>query len=255
MNFGDDFSGKVALITGAGQGLGRAYAKAFSELGAIPIIADMNYENAVAVAEEINANGKQALAIEVDIASEDSVSEMARVVFEKFNRVDILINNAAIFSVLKMRPFEEIPLEEWRRVIDVNVTGVFLVSRAVVGSMRENGWGRIMNVSSAAWTMGRQNYLHYISSKAAIVGMTRSMARELGPYGINVNVVLPGATTTEIERETVNPEQMKAFLAQRSIPREETPEDLVGTVLFLSSTASDFVTGQSLTVDGGLTYG
>ncbi|MFK5980688.1 MAG: SDR family NAD(P)-dependent oxidoreductase [Rhizobiaceae bacterium] len=250
-----DFTGKIVLITGAGQGLGRVYAKAYSELGAIPIIADLNHQKAVSVGKEIEASGGQALAIHVDVASEDSVASMANVALERFGQVDIIINNAAIFSTLEMRPFEEISIEEWRRVLDVNITGSFLVARAFVKSMRKKQWGRIVNVSSAAWTMGRQNYLHYTSSKAAIIGMTRSMARELGPDGITVNAVLPGATNTEIERDTVDPEQMKAFLAQRSIPRAESPEDLTGAILFLSSSASEFITGQTLTVDGGHTYG
>lgn len=255
MTIFSDIAGKIVVVTGGGQGLGRVYAKAFSELGATPIIADLNLEKAISVAEEITSSGGEALAVHVDVASEDSVASMAGLVLKKFGQVDILINNAAVFSTLKMRPFEEISVDEWRQVLDVNLTGSFLVARAFVGSMRERQWGRIVNVSSAAWTMGRQHYLHYTSSKAAIIGMTRSMARELGPDGITVNAVLPGATNTEIERETVDAEQMKAFLAQRSIPRAEGPEDLTGAVLFLSSAASAFITGQSLTVDGGHTYG
>ncbi len=246
--------GKVALVTGAGQGLGSAYVRAYSQLGAISVVADLNLDKAESVAEDIRNNGGQAHAFHVDVASEDSVAAMVEEALEQLGRIDILVNNAAIFSTLKMRPFEKIPLKEWRRVLDVNVTGVFLVSRAVVGSMRNNGWGRIVNISSAAWAMGRPNYLHYTSSKAALVGMTRSMARELGADGITVNVLLPGATRTEIERETVSSDQMKAFLAARSIPRVETADDLIGSVMFLSSDASSFVTGQSLTIDGGMTY-
>ena len=245
---------KIALVTGAGQGLGKAYAKAYSQMGATSIVADLNLDKAEAVANEIRESGGEARAFYVDVASEESVATMVGEALEQLGRIDILVNNAAIFSTLKMRPFDEIPPEEWRHVLDVNVTGVFLVSRAVVGSMRKNNWGRIVNVSSAAWTMGRPDYLHYTSSKAALIGMTRSMARELGPHGITVNAVLPGATRTEIERETVSPEQMKAFLAARSIPRVETSEDLLGSIMFFSSDASSFVTGQSLTIDGGMTY-
>ncbi|WP_158871406.1 SDR family NAD(P)-dependent oxidoreductase [Antarcticirhabdus aurantiaca] len=252
-----DFLGlkdRVALITGAGQGLGRAYALAYAQAGAVPIIADIDAKKAATVADELRSLGKDSLAIEVDVASEHSVADMTARVLDRFGRIDILVNNAAIFSTLKMRPFEEIPLDEWRRVIDVNVTGCFLTSKSVAAPMREAGWGRVIHISSAAWSMGRGNYLHYTTSKAALLGMTRSMARELGTHGITVNAILPGATHTEVSRETVSPDQMNAFLAQRSIPRLETPDDLCGALLFLSSDASGFVTGQTLTVDGGLSY-
>lgn len=245
---------KIALITGAGQGLGRAYALHFAQAGAIPVVADLNAESAEKVAAEVRASGGEAMAVHVDVASEDSVATMLANVVAKYGQVDIVVNNAAIFSTLKMRPFEEIPVEEWRRVIDVNITGVYLVSRAVVPLMRKGRWGRIINISSAAWSMGRPNYLHYTTSKAALIGLTRSMARELGADGITVNSILPGATHTEVSRETVSPAQMQTFLQMRSIPRLETPEDLCGAVLFLSSDASAFITGQSITIDGGLSY-
>jgi 3-oxoacyl-[acyl-carrier protein] reductase len=136
----------------------------------------------------------------------------------------------------------------------VNVTGPFLCARAVLPAMRKARFGRIINMASGAVTMGRPNYLHYITSKAALAGMTRSMARELGADGITVNAILPGATFTEIERKTVTPEQKVRIVAQQCIQREETPNDLVGTMLFLASEGSAFLTGQSITVDGGATH-
>ena len=148
----------------------------------------------------------------------------------------------------------EIPLEEWNDVMHVNVTGVFLMSRAVTPTMKRQGFGRIINISSAAVTMGRPGYLHYIASKSALLGMSRSMARELGEHGITVNSLLPGATETEIDRATVTEAQKQAMLAMRCVSRAETPDDLVGTAMFLASPASGFLTGQSLTVDGGLTH-
>jgi 3-oxoacyl-[acyl-carrier protein] reductase len=153
-----------------------------------------------------------------------------------------------------MRPFDQIPLEEWETVLRVNVTGAFLAARAVVGAMRRARFGRIINMASGAVTLGRPNYLHYITSKAALDGMTRSLARELGPYGITVNAILPGATFTEIERKTVTPEQKERIIALQCIPRPEGPDDLVGTALFLASDAASFLTGQALTVDGGATH-
>src|SRR4029434_10386609 len=177
----------------------------------------------------------------------------AKAVEGELGRIDILINNAAIFSTLEMRPFDQIPLEEWEAVLRVNVTGAFLCARAVVGAMRRAKWGRIINMASGAVTLGRPNYLHYITSKAALEGMTRSMARELGADGITVNSILPGATFTEIERKTVTPQQKERIISMQCVPRAETPEDLVCAVLFLASEASSFVTGQSINLDGGVT--
>jgi 3-oxoacyl-[acyl-carrier protein] reductase len=246
--------GRVAIITGAGQGLGRAFAKALATSGAIAVIAERQAERGDAVAAEITQAGGQARAIQTDVADPASLERMVSVVQETYGRVDILINNAAIFSTLEMRPFEQIPLAEWEQVLRVNVTGPFLCARAVLPAMRRAKWGRIVNMASGAVTLGRPNYLHYITSKAALEGMTRSMARELGPDGITVNAILPGATFTEIERKTVTPEQKAKIIAMQCIPRAEVPDDLVGTVLFLASDASAFLTGQSLTVDGGATH-
>ena len=243
--------GRVAIVTGAGQGLGRVFAKAFAMAGAIPVIAERNHDKGRAVAAEI---GNEAFAIHTDVADPASIESMVAEVDKRFGRIDILVNNAGIFSTLEMRPFEQIPLDEWEQVLRVNVTGPFLCARAVLPAMRRARWGRIINMASGAVTLGRPNYLHYITSKAALEGMTRSMARELGADGITVNSILPGATFTEIERKTVSPEQKQRIVAQQCIPRPEVPEDLVGTVLFLASEASAFVTGQGLTVDGGCTH-
>ncbi|MDT3686106.1 MAG: glucose 1-dehydrogenase [Pseudorhodoplanes sp.] len=247
-------AGRVAIITGAGQGIGRTFAKAFAKAGAIPIIAERNMKTAQAVAEEILADQGQALAIETDVADPASIKSMAAAVDERFQRIDILINNAGIFSTLEMRPFDQIPLEEWEQVLRVNVTGPFLCTCAVLPAMRRAKWGRIINIASAAVPLGRPNYMHYIASKSALQGMTYSMARELGKDGISVNSLLPGATFTEIERKTVTPEQKERIVGMQCIPRPETPNDLVGTVLFLASDLTGFLTGQSIVVDGGATH-
>lgn len=247
--------GRVAIVTGAGQGLGRAFARAFGAVGAIAVVAEIDKARGEKVAKEITDAGGEAMPVVVDVSEEASVDAMVRVVNAKFGRVDILINNAAIFSTLKMRPFTEIPLDEWERVLRVNITGTYLCCRSVAGPMKARNWGRIVNISSASITLGRPNYLHYTTSKSAIVGMTRSMARELGPSGITVNSVLPGATFTEIPRETVTEAQKTQLVAMQCVPRAQTPADLVGTVLFLASEGSAFVTGQSITVDGGCTHG
>lgn len=243
--------GRVVVITGAGQGIGRATAIAMAGAGALPVIAEINEAKGRSVAREI---GNRAMAVQTDVADAGSLEALVKTVLDAHGKIDVLINNAAIFSTLDMRPFWEIPLEEWDAVLRVNVTGCFLAARAVVETMRAARFGRIINFSSAAVTMGRPNYTHYTTSKAALIGMTRSMARELGPDGVTVNAVMPGATFTEIERVTVTPEQKAGIVSLQSIPRPETPEDLLGTLMFLSSDASAFMTGQCLTVDGGLSY-
>ena len=172
---------------------------------------------------------------------------------DQCGRIDILINNAGIFSTLEMRPFDQIPLDEWENVLRVNLTCPFLCARAVLPAMRRQKRGRIINIASGAVRLGRPNYLHYIATKSALAGMSLSMARELGNDGITVNAILPGATFTEIERNTVTPAQKERIVSMQCIPRPETPDDLVGTMLFLASDASAFVTGQNINLDGGVT--
>ena len=241
--------GRVVIVTGAGQGLGRAFARAFAAEGALAVIAEINEEKGQAVAADTGG-----LFVRTDVSDPASIDAMARAALEAYGRIDVLVNNAAVFSTLEMRPFDEIPLDEWERVLRVNLTGPFLCARAVAPAMRSAGWGRIINIASAAVNLGRPHYLHYIAAKAGLAGMTHSLARELGPQGITVNAVLPGATFTEIPRKTVTPEQKKAIIGMQCIPRAEAPEDLVGAVLFLASPGSGFITGQALTVDGGSTH-
>jgi 3-oxoacyl-[acyl-carrier protein] reductase len=244
---------RVVIVTGAGQGIGRVFAKSFAMAGARAVIAELNEKKAAAVAGEIMEAGGQALAVTTDVADPASIEEMIRIVEDAYGRIDVLVNNAGIFSTLEMRPFDQIPLDEWERVLRVNLTGPFLCARAVLPAMRRDKWGRIINIASGAVRLGRPNYLHYIAAKAAIAGMSLSMARELGPDGITVNAILPGATFTEIERKTVTPAQKERIISMQCVPRAEVPEDLVGAALFLASDASSFVTGQSINLDGGVT--
>jgi NAD(P)-dependent dehydrogenase (short-subunit alcohol dehydrogenase family) len=188
---------RVVIIIGAGQGIGRVFAKAFAAASARVAIAELNEKRAEAVAEEILRADGQVLAVTTDVADPASVEEMVAVVEDEWGRIDVLMNNAAIFSTLEMRPFDQIPLEEWERVLRVNLTGPFLCARAVLPAMRRAQWGRIINIGSGAVRLGRPNYLHYIATKAALTGMSLSMARELGKCGITVNAILPGATFTE----------------------------------------------------------
>jgi NAD(P)-dependent dehydrogenase (short-subunit alcohol dehydrogenase family) len=247
--------GKVVLITGAGQGIGRELARQFAAAGAIPIVADLNLDNARSVRDEIVSQGGKASAHLVDIADAGSVENLVGAVLAEHGKIDVLINNAAMFASLDKRHFEAIPLDEWDRVMQVNITGPFLCARAVVPAMRKAGWGRIINVSSDAVPKGVKNYLHYVTSKSAIIGMTNAMARELGPDGINVNCIRPGPVATEVER-AVNPtlDLRRMQLSQQCIQRGMVHTDLVGLMIFLATPASSFITGQTIAVDGGYTH-
>jgi 3-oxoacyl-[acyl-carrier protein] reductase len=246
---------RVVIITGAGQGIGRELARQFAAAGALPVIADLNQENAEAVSSEIAAAGGSSLALKVDVADKSSVDEMVAAVLKKFGRVDALVNNASIFATLEKRPFDQIPLAEWERVMKVNITGTFLGACAVAPSMRKAGWGRIINISSDSVPRGTVNYLHYVTSKSALIGMTNSLARELGPFGITVNCIRPGSVATEVER-TVNPtaEVRKRNADLQCIPRGMMPTDLVGLMMFLTTPAASFITGQTIACDGGYTH-
>jgi len=247
--------GRVAIITGAGQGIGRAYARAYAKAGIIPVIVDVESDNIMAVQNEINQeNDIQCLAIEADITNPNQISAVTGKTIKKHGRIDILVNNAALFSSLTACPALEITLEEWKRVMDVNITGQFICAQAVLPHMIKNNWGRIINISSGTVTMGLTNLLHYVTSKAAVIGFTRSLAREVGEHGITVNVILPGSTQTEIERTTTTPELRRKIVDMQCIKRVETPDDLASFALFLASEESGFITGQSIAVDGGLTH-
>jgi 3-oxoacyl-[acyl-carrier protein] reductase len=254
---GRDFSvrDRVVLITGGGQGIGREYARQFAAAGAIPVIAEVDEHSGSRVVDEIEQAGGRALAVRTDISNPDDVDTLVNTTIREFGRVDALVNNAAIFSSLNMQPFDEIPLDEWRRVIDVNITGSFLCTRAVAAQMRTQGWGRVINIGSGAVPLGVPNYLHYVTSKAALVGMTNSLAKELGSSGITVNLVQPGGTFHEVPRKTLSEESKARQIAAQCIGRGEVPADLSGLVLFLCSPAAEFITGQTLVCDGGLTHG
>jgi 3-oxoacyl-[acyl-carrier protein] reductase len=245
---------QVAIVTGGGQGLGRAFALAFAAEGARVVIAERNAERAAAVAEEIEAAGGQALAIATDVASEESTQAMAATTLERWGRIDVLLNNAAIFSTIKMRPFDQIPVQEWDDLMAVNVRGVWLCCKAVAPAMREQRRGKIINIASVVFDLGRANYLHYVASKGAVIGITRGVASELGDYGVNVNAISPSSTQTEVPRETVTREGAVAFAQNQTIKRVQAPADLVGTAIFLASSDSDFITGQTINVDGGLRF-
>jgi NAD(P)-dependent dehydrogenase (short-subunit alcohol dehydrogenase family) len=246
-----DVSDRVVVITGAGQGLGREYALAFAKEGATPVLAEINGDNVKSVAAEIEAAGGQSLAVETDVGDPDSVQAMVDAAIGAYGRIDVLINNAAIFATLPQRPFYEIPFEEWNKVIHVNITGSYLCASAVSKPMKAAGQGRIINISSGTVPQGVPGFMHYVTSKSAIIGMTRVMARELSDDNINVNTLMPGYTTTEVDHASMNDDLHEFIQNKRLVKRAGTPDDLIGAAMFLASPASSFISGQTLAVCGG----
>jgi NAD(P)-dependent dehydrogenase (short-subunit alcohol dehydrogenase family) len=230
--------GKVAIVTGGAQGIGAAIAHGLEAEGAEVVIVDL----------EPTANG-----IRADVSSEDDVARMVGEALERNGRIDVLVNNAGLYASLEMRAFTEIPLEEWNRVMEVNVASMFLASRAVVPVMRGRGGGKIVNISSGTPFRGVPFLLHYVTSKGAIVALTRALAKEVGKDGIHVNCVAPGFTMSDGVK--AQPEVIEALrdvsVAARVIQRDQVPEDVVGAVVFLCTPAADFITGQTMVIDGG----
>lgn len=243
-----------AVVTGAGQGLGRAFALALAGAGVPVAVADLDGDRAAAVAAEIADGGGAAVAVRVDVGDEAAVVAMAKAVVAELGVPAVLVNNAAVFSTLAMGPFDEIEPATWEQVLRVNVTGAWLCCRALVPLMAANGYGKVVNISSATVWTGRPGYLHYVTSKAALLGLTRSLAAEVGPRGVRVNAITPGSTQTEVERATITASSRSAMAEATALRRVQVPADLVGALLFLSSTASDFVTGQTVNVDGGFAF-
>jgi NAD(P)-dependent dehydrogenase (short-subunit alcohol dehydrogenase family) len=244
-----DLKNKVVMVTGGGRGIGRAFCLGFSANGSRVVVADIDLMNASNTVNEIKRSGGHAIAMQVDVTNFDEVQNMATRILEIFGSVDVLVNNAALVGDLELKPWDQISPEEWDRVLRVNVTGMFYCARAVVPHMIKKGKGKIINIASDLFLKGGKGRLHYITSKAAVVGFTRALARELGDYNINVNAVAPGLTYTGYLK--VPKEWFDVVREQRCLKRNEYPEDLVGTVLFLASEASDFITGQTIVVNGG----
>jgi len=238
---------KVAIVTGGGIGLGRAYCKALAAAGAKVVVADIQSNAAGTVADEVDG-----IAVKVDVTSEKETQAMAARAIEAYGAIDILVNNAGMYSSIQKRPFTEIPLDEWDRCMAVNVKGVYLCCRAVHAQMKKQRHGKIINISSGTVLGGSPMFLHYVSSKGAVIALTRALAREVGGDGINVNAITPGLTIADEQQKKMLSEEYLAPRRQaRAIKRDQYPEDLVGAVVFLASGDSDFITGQTLNVDGG----
>jgi 3-oxoacyl-[acyl-carrier protein] reductase len=242
-------AGRVVIVTGGARGIGKAIALRCAAEGASVVIADIEGEGAAQTAAQVEALGGQALAVRTDVSAAESVGAMVAAALDRFGRIDVLVNNAAIVDLAR-QPSDLISEQEWDRVMLVNVKGPWLCIRAVLPAMREQRGGKIVNLSSDLILSGVPGLLHYVASKGALTAMTRSLARELGPDGICVNAVAPGLTTTDAAM-THGQEAAERSIRTRAIPRAQTPDDITGTVVFLASEASAFMTGQLLVVNGG----
>jgi NAD(P)-dependent dehydrogenase (short-subunit alcohol dehydrogenase family) len=243
-------AGKVAIVTGGARHIGAAYARRLAMEGAAVVVADII--DGEPIASEIRSRSGRALALHVDVSNEEATMNMAAEAVKAFGRIDILVNNAAIFINITRHPFYEISADEWDRVSAVNIKGPFLCAKAVFPQMKQQKSGKIINISSSTAYWGTPNFLHYVASKAALIGMTRSLAREVGEYGINVNAIAPGLV--EHEGQNAPRALTELQLKERSIKRLQTPEDLLGTLIFFASPDSDFMTGQTIVVDGGSVF-
>jgi 3-oxoacyl-[acyl-carrier protein] reductase len=248
---------KVVIVTGGGHGIGRAYCLGFGGAGAKVVIADIDEPASVKVAKEVNSQtDAQSLSVKVDVANEASTHEMVRLALDRFGKVDILINNAAIFATIPMNRggIDSIDPAEWDRMMSVNLKGLFFCCRAVLPTMRKQKSGKIVNISSGTALNGSAGRIHYVTSKAGVIGFTRTLAREVGEDNINVNALAPGSTLSEENPSEEIIKMRGSRLTDRCLKRVQLPKDLVGTVLFLSSPLSDFMTGQTVAVDGGVAF-
>lgn len=240
------------IVTGAAQGIGRRIVHALVAEGVDVVIADWNAEKGAAVAEEpVPGRGRRRF-VRCDVSKAADCAAVVADCATAFGGVFGLVNNASIFSTLEMRPFWEIPEDEWDRVFSVNTKGVWQMASAALPELRRADRGSIVNVASSTALFGRENYAHYVGSKAGVLGLSRAMARELGPFGIRVNSLTPGPIFTEVPRATVSPAQKEALVARQSLKRPGEPEDIASVIAFLLSFQSAFISGQTINVDGGM---
>jgi NAD(P)-dependent dehydrogenase (short-subunit alcohol dehydrogenase family) len=244
----DLLSGRTIVVTGAATGIGQAFALGAAAQGANVVVADLHAADETVAA--IEAAGGKALALRVDVADNASVQAMARAAVERFGRIDGLINNAAYFREVKLTPFEELDPAEWERIFAVNVRGVWQCCKAVMPAMRERKGGAIVNIASVVAVAGQPGYLHYVATKGAVLAMTKGLAKECGAHNVRVNCIAPGFVITDATKNRPV-EWQQSFLKARAISREQRPDDLVGTALYLLSDLAAFVSGQTIVVDGG----
>ena len=243
--------GRVAIVTGAGQGIGREYARILAANGAAVVIADLNADGANATVAELASEGGKTLAVATDVSDRDSCRRAATAARDAFGPVTILVNNAAMYHSMRLDPLLEMDIAYWRKAFSVNLDGALLMAQAVAPQMIEQGWGRIVNQTSTAAYMGGANGSQYGISKLAMIGLTQGLAAELGPKGITVNAIAPGPIFTDATKKTVPEPLIEMLLAMTPINRHVAPDGLNGVLLFLLSDAASWMTGQTLVVDGG----
>ncbi|MFQ5682378.1 MAG: SDR family NAD(P)-dependent oxidoreductase [Candidatus Binatia bacterium] len=251
----EGLKGKVAIVTGGGHGIGKAYCLGFGQAGASVVVADIDAAAAEQVADQVTKETKtRSLGLRTDVANEESAKQMAATVLEHFHRIDVLVNNAAIMATIPMNRggIESIDPEEWDRMMAVNLKGLFFCTRAVLPVMRTQKTGKIINISSGTVFAGSPGRIHYVTSKAGVIGFTRTLAREVGTDNIQVNAIAPGSTLSEENPSEEVVRFRQARIQNRALKRLQLPQDLVGAMLFLASSLSDFMTGQTLSVDGGV---
>ncbi|MET4783505.1 glucose 1-dehydrogenase [Glaciihabitans sp. UYNi722] len=246
-------SDRVAIITGAGHGIGKVYARRFVAEGASVVLADIDGSSVEEGAEELRKKGFQAIGVQVDVRDQGSMNAMADAATSAFGKITVLINNAALFATVPMSrsPFNEIEVEEWDRMMAINLRGPWLAARAVFPAMTKQGYGKVVNISSGTALKGSASRIHYVTSKAGILGFTKTLAREMAPSGITVNCVAPGSTLSEEHPDADTLAMRDAAKSDRAIARVQHPSDLEGAVVFFASADSDFITGQTLVIDGG----
>ena len=245
----ETFAHKVVVITGAAGGLGRAFAEGFADAGAKLVVADIDAAGVAHTADLLTERGASAIAVQVDVTDKESTDALAHTAAQAWGKVDVLINNAAIYATLTRTAFHEIDPSEWDRVMAVNVKGAWLCSSSHLHHMTQPG-GRIINIASATVFSGSPLWMHYVASKSAVIGMSRVMAREVGDRGITVNAIAPGFTLTEASVGLIDDAHTYG-VDRGAIKRASQPEDIVGTALFLASPSAGYITGQTLVVDGG----
>ena len=248
-------SDRIVIVTGGGHGIGRAYCRRLVAEGASVVIAELDESAAKDVEQELTDGGGKALGVRTDVSDEASVTAMVGQTVEAFGRVDGLVNNAAMFATVPMSRvgLEQLTVEEWDRMMAVNLRGMFLCCKAVLPTMRSQGSGKIINISSGTALSGSPSRIHYVTSKAGVLGFTRSLASEVGKDGITVNVIAPGSTLSEESPDETTIQMRQERVSSRPLARVQMPDDVVGAVVFFLSGDSDFITGQTLVVDGGST--
>jgi 3-oxoacyl-[acyl-carrier protein] reductase len=247
--------GRVSIVTGGGHGIGKVYCEGLAAEGSAVVVAEIDGDAAERVAADLRAAGGKAIEVATDVADEHSTQRMAEQTLSAFGRIDVLVNNAAVFATIPISrvPLEQISVAEWDLVMSVNLRGIFLACKAVLPAMRERSYGKIINISSGTALSGSPTRIHYTTSKGGVLSFTRTLAREVGPSGIRVNAIAPGSTLSE-ENPTEDVVRLRnAPVRDRALQRVQVPADLVGAVVFLASADSDFITGQTLVVDGGAT--